>query len=99
MVWHNIRHAVDEWNKINRPMPFPITFKVVYPTDAFASAEDRFCDVVQHDLAGLIVPNELLSDQELTLIFSLCNRMHIPCLTTTDHLINKSSKYLFIIFD
>ncbi|CAD5215751.1 unnamed protein product [Bursaphelenchus xylophilus] len=96
MVWHNVRYAVDEWNKNNLASPIPITLNVIYPTDSFASVEDRFCDVVQHNLIGLIVPAVLLTSEEMTFIFSMCNRINLPCLTTSDLLLNDSNINNFV---
>ncbi|CAD5211400.1 unnamed protein product [Bursaphelenchus okinawaensis] len=96
MVWHNVRYAVDEWNKQTLASPVPMTLNVIYPTDSFASVEDRFCDVVQHNLIGLIVPSVLLTTEEMTLVFSMCNRINLPCLTTNDLLLNDSNINQFV---
>jgi hypothetical protein len=89
MAWHNVKHAIDEWNSV--PMPLPIKLNLISPADPFSPVDERFCDVIQHELIGLIVPIDGLLSEELTLIFSMCNRFHLPCLTTNDRLLNLSS--------
>jgi hypothetical protein len=92
MVWHNVKHAIDEWNEQNIQLPVPITLHLISPTDPFAPVDERFCDVIQRQLIGMVVPADALSGEELTLVFSMCNRYHMPCLTTNDRMLNSSSK-------
>ncbi|KAI6226192.1 Glutamate receptor ionotropic, kainate 2 [Aphelenchoides fujianensis] len=87
MTWHNVRHAIDEFNVANVGLPVPLSLGLVHPTDPFASVEDRFCDVVQRELIGLFVPTDVLNAEQLMLVFSMCNRFHIPCLTTDDNIL------------
>lgn len=89
MAWHNVKHAIDEFNRVFAA--FPIKLNLIGPSDPFASVEERFCDVAQRKLIGLIIPAEGFSSEELTLLFSICNRFHLPCLTTNDRLLNFSS--------
>lgn len=48
MVWHNVKHAIDEWNGVR--MPLPIKLNLISPSDPFASVDERFCDVVQREV-------------------------------------------------
>ncbi|KAI6194048.1 Glr-4 [Aphelenchoides besseyi] len=96
MVWHNVRHAIDEFNMVNIALPIPLTLDLVSPTDPFGGVEDRFCDVVQRKLIGLIVPAEVLTADELMLVYSMCNRFHMPCLTTDDHLLSGSGDNFYV---
>lgn len=34
MVWHNVKHAIDEWNSVK--MPLPIKLNLISPSDPFA---------------------------------------------------------------
>lgn len=78
MDWQNLRHAIDEWNNLNREN---FHLNLIAPLDMFVSVDNRFCDILQHSLIAIVLnTQENISRNELLLVLSMCNRFQIPCI-------------------
>ncbi|KAH7693604.1 CRE-GLR-4 protein, partial [Aphelenchoides avenae] len=96
IVWHNVRHAVDQWNN-EFTVQTGITLNLVTSSDTFAAIDDRFCDIAQRYLVAIIVPSEAFSREQLHLTLSMCNRFHIPCITTASHVSLNDTRFVTTI--
>uniref|UniRef100_A0A914QSL0 Receptor ligand binding region domain-containing protein n=1 Tax=Panagrolaimus davidi TaxID=227884 RepID=A0A914QSL0_9BILA len=80
--WHNTRHAIDEWNNANA-FKSEITFSLIAPSEGRTPSDDKVCDVIQRKVSAIIICPETESIDEILLIYSMCDRFKIPCITTS----------------
>ena len=92
MAWHNARHAIDAWNEARATTAAGVTLELVNAADTYATIANRVCEVAQRRIVGLFVAaDETMSGEQLALTFALCNRLHLPCLTTDDLMLRRLS--------
>ncbi|EYC27632.1 hypothetical protein Y032_0009g836 [Ancylostoma ceylanicum] len=79
LAFENVRYGVERWNSANAAHT-EVSLNIVATELYFAGIEERMCDVMQHSVVAVLIPN---SEERLdeTLMKSMCHHFRIPCLT------------------
>ncbi|KIH64524.1 hypothetical protein ANCDUO_05166 [Ancylostoma duodenale] len=79
LAYENVRYGVERWNSANAAHT-EVSLNIVATELYFAGIEERMCDVMQHSVVAVLIPN---SEERLdeVLMKSMCHHFRIPCLT------------------